>query len=104
MSHVCALEVAHEGPDQVGPVMDLVGREVFEPCMHGTHKVQRKVVDDHGVVSHTAQLASQAVVVKPGPRICLSRVLGETGGLSKAWGKRSSADFSAKHVGARGLR
>ena len=30
-THVCALEVAHEGPDQVRPVMDLVGRKMLKP-------------------------------------------------------------------------
>ena len=29
--NVCALEVAHEGPDQVRPVMDLVGRKMLKP-------------------------------------------------------------------------
>ena len=30
-AHVCALEVPDEDPYQVAPVMDLRGREVFEP-------------------------------------------------------------------------
>jgi len=65
MSHVCALEVAHEGPDQVRPVMDLVGGEVFEPCVRGIYKVQSKVTNDNSVITHTAQMASQAAVVEP---------------------------------------
>ena len=65
MSHVCALEVAHEGPDQVRPVVDLVGGEVFEPCVRGIYKVQSKVTNDNSIITHTAQMASQAVVVEP---------------------------------------
>ena len=44
-------------------------------------------MNDHGVVSRTAQLASQAVVVELEPGVYLSRVLGEGGGLTKAWGE-----------------
>jgi hypothetical protein len=29
-AHVCALEVSHEGADQVVPVVDLAGRQMFE--------------------------------------------------------------------------
>ena len=29
--HICALEIPDEDPDQVAPVVDLRGREVFEP-------------------------------------------------------------------------
>ena len=65
--------------------------------------MQRKVANDDGIVSRTAQLARQAVVVEPEPGIRLSRVLGERGGLPKAWGEWSSADFPAEHTGARRL-
>ena len=85
-THVCALEVAHEGPDQVVPVVDLARGQVFKPCPHRVCKVRTKVADDHGIVSRTAQLARQTVVVEPEPGIGLSRVLGEGGGLMKAWG------------------
>ena len=103
-THVHALEVAHEGLDQVGPVVDLIGGKLFEPCTHGICKVQRKVVNDHGIITRTAQLASQAVVVELETVIFLSRVFGEGGGLPKAWGKRSSVNFSAEHTGAQRLR
>ena len=55
--HIHALEVSHESPDQVRPVMDLVGRKMLEPGACEIRKVQRKVVDDDGVISRTAQLA-----------------------------------------------
>ena len=103
-AHVCALEVAHEGPDQVVPVVDLACRQVLEPRSCGVCKVQRKVAEDYDVVGRAAQLAGQAVVVEPKPGIGLSQVFGESGGLPKAPGKWSSADLPAEHTGARRLR
>ena len=50
-------------------------------------KIQGKVANDDRVISRAAQLARQAVVVEPEPEIRLLRVLGECGGLPKAWGK-----------------
>jgi hypothetical protein len=44
--HVCALEVRHEGADQVVPVVDLAGRQVFEPSSRRVSEVQRQVADD----------------------------------------------------------
>ena len=84
--------------------MDLVGGEVLKPRTCGIRKVQRKVANDDGIVSRTAQLARQAVVVESEPGIRLSRVLGEHGRLSITRGKRSGADFPAEHAGARRLR
>ena len=84
--------------------MDLIGGKMFEPRACGIRKVQRKVANDDGIISRAAQLTCQAVVVETEPGIRLSRVFGEGGGLPKAWGKRSSADFPVKHTGARGLR
>ena len=55
-AHVCALEVAHEGPDQVRPVVDLVGREMLKPGTCRVRKVQRKVADDDGIIGCAAQL------------------------------------------------
>ena len=37
--HVCALEVTHEGPDQVVPVVDLIRGKVFEPCPRRVYKM-----------------------------------------------------------------
>ena len=48
--HVRALEVAHEGRDQVGPVVDLVGRKMLEPRACGFCKMQRKVANDDGII------------------------------------------------------
>ena len=103
-AHVCALEVPYESFDQVGPVVDLVGRKMLEPCSWRVREVQRKVADDDRIVSRAVQLARYAVVVEPEPRIRLPRVLGECGGFPKAWGEGSGTDFPAKHTGAQRLR
>ena len=44
--HVGALEVAHEDPDQVGPVVDLVCGQVLEPRSCGISKMKGEVADD----------------------------------------------------------
>ena len=67
--------------------MDLVRGQVLEPRSCGVSKVKGKVADDDRVISRAAQLARQAVVVEPETGIRLPRVLGECGGLPKAWGK-----------------
>ena len=56
-THVRALKVTHKSPDQVRPIVDLIGRKMLKPVTCGIHKVQRKVVDDDGVISRAAQLA-----------------------------------------------
>ena len=55
-AHVCALEVAHEDLDQVGPVMDLVREQVLEPRSCGVSKMKGKVEDDNCIFWCTAQL------------------------------------------------
>ena len=53
-AHVRALEIAHEGPDQVRPVVDLVGRKMLRPGACRVCKVQRKIADDDGIISCAA--------------------------------------------------
>ena len=53
-AHVRALEVAHEDVDQVGPVVDLICRQVLEPRSCGVRKVKRKVADDDRVLRRAA--------------------------------------------------
>ena len=53
-AHVGALEIAHEDLDQVGPVVDLVRRQVLEPRSCGVSKVKRKVADDDRVLRRAA--------------------------------------------------
>ena len=53
-AHVRALEVAHEDVDQVGPVVDLIRRQVLEPRSCGVSKMKRKVADDDHVLRRAA--------------------------------------------------
>jgi len=53
-AHVRALEIAHEDLDQVGPVVDLICRQMLEPRSCGVIKVKRKVVDDDRVLHRAA--------------------------------------------------
>ena len=102
--HVRALEVFHENLDQISPVVDLVGRKMFEPGACRVCEMQGIVANDDRVIIRATQLACQAVVVEPERGVCLSRVFDEGSGLSKARGKGSSANLPAEHTGARRLR
>ena len=84
--------------------MDLVRGQMLEPRSCGVGMVKRKVTNDDYVVHRATQLACQAVVVELDRGVGLSRVLDEGSGLAKAWGKGSSTDLPAEHMGARGLR
>ena len=53
-AHVRALEIAHEDLDQVGPVVDLIRRQVLEPRSCGISKMKRKVADVGRVLCRTA--------------------------------------------------
>jgi hypothetical protein len=101
-AHVCALEVPHEGADQVVPVVDLTGRQVLEsrPCR--VCEVQRQVADDDLVGGGSAQLARQAVVVEPHTGTRLPCVLVDRRGLAEALRKAHRADLLAEHAGPGG--
>jgi hypothetical protein len=62
-AHVCALEVAGEGLDQVVPVGDLPRRQVLQPGSSGVGKEQGEVADDEVVIVRSTQLAGQPVVL-----------------------------------------
>jgi hypothetical protein len=64
-AHVCALEVAGEGFDQVVPVGDLRRRQMLQPGSGGVGEEQGKVADDEVVIVRSTQLAGQPVVRKP---------------------------------------
>jgi hypothetical protein len=64
-AHVHALEVAHEDSTQVGPVIDLVPRQVFEPRACRVAEVERQVLDDEEVVSRSTGVACEPVVLEP---------------------------------------
>jgi hypothetical protein len=63
--HICALEVAGEGFDQVVPVGDLRKRQMLQLGSGGIGEEQGKVADDEVVIVHPTQLAGQPVVREP---------------------------------------
>jgi hypothetical protein len=77
MAHVCALEVAGKGFDQVVPVGDLRRRQMLQPGSGGAGEEQGEVADDEVVIVRSTQLAGQPVVREPQFRPRLPRVLGD---------------------------
>jgi hypothetical protein len=77
-AHVCALEVAGEGFDQVVPVGDLRRRQMLQPGSGGIEEEHGKVADDEVVIVRSTQLAGQPVVREPQFRLRLPRVLGDS--------------------------
>jgi hypothetical protein len=63
--HVCALEVAGEGFDQVVPVGDLRRRQMLQPGSGSVGEEQGKVADDEVVIVRPTQLAGQPIVREP---------------------------------------
>jgi hypothetical protein len=64
-AHVCALEVADKGFDQVVLVGDLRRRQMLQPGSGSVRKEQGKVADDEVVIVRATQLAGQPVVREP---------------------------------------
>jgi hypothetical protein len=102
-AHVRALEVPHEGADQIVPVVDLAGRQMIKPRPRRVGEVQRQVADDDFVGGGSAQLACQAVVVEPYAGVHLPVVFVDRRGLAEALGEARRADLPAEHTGSRGL-
>jgi hypothetical protein len=75
--HICALEVASEGFDQVIPVGDLRRRQMLQPGSGGVGEEQGEVADDEVVIIRSTKLAGQPVVREPQFRPCFPRVLGD---------------------------
>jgi hypothetical protein len=102
--NVRALEVPHDGADQIIPVVDLAGRQVLKPRSHRVGEVQGEVTDDNLVGGGPAQLTCQVVVVEPYSGVRLPIVLVNRRGLAEALGEARRADFPAEHAGPRWLR
>jgi len=63
---VSPLKNSFEHPDQVGPVVDLVGREFLDPPTSCVGEEQWKLSDDGPIVpSSTSQLACQTEIRQP---------------------------------------
>jgi hypothetical protein len=61
-AHVCSLEVAGEGFDQVIPVGDLRRWQMLQPGSGGVGEEQGEVADDEVVIVHSTQLVGQPVI------------------------------------------
>jgi hypothetical protein len=68
-AHVCALEVAGEGFDQVVPVGDLRRGQMLQLGSGSVGEEQGKVADDEVVIVRATQLAGQPVVREPQLRL-----------------------------------
>jgi hypothetical protein len=68
-AHLCALEVAGEGFDQVVSVGDLRRRQMLQPGSGGVGEEQGKVAVDEVVIVRSTQLAGQPVVREPQLRL-----------------------------------
>jgi hypothetical protein len=102
-ANIRALEVPHEGADQIIPVVDLAGRQVLERRLRRVGEVQGEVTDDNLVGGGPAQLARQAVVVEPYAGVRLPVVFVDRRGLAEALGEARRADLPVEHTGSREL-
>ena len=77
---VSPLEISFEHPDQVSPVVDLVGRELFEPPSSGVREEKQELPDDGSIVpSGASQLACQSKVYQPQFWLGFTVILGDVG-------------------------
>jgi hypothetical protein len=60
-----ALEVADEDSTQVSPVIDLVARQVLEPCACRVTEVERQILNDEEVIGRSTSMACEPVVLEP---------------------------------------
>jgi hypothetical protein len=97
-AHVCALEVAGEGFDQVVPVGDLRRGQMLQPGSGSVGEEQGEVADDEVVIVHSTQLAGQPVVREPQFWPFLPRVLGDGSRGSEPGRERRSSYGPAKSL------
>jgi hypothetical protein len=60
--HVRALKVPYEDALEVCPQVDVVHREMFEPCSGAFHEVEWLVLDDEDIIVHPAYLTGEVEV------------------------------------------
>jgi len=53
-SYIGSFEVSLEHPDQIDPIVDLVGRELLEPSSSGVGEDKRQLSDDGSIVPSSA--------------------------------------------------
>jgi hypothetical protein len=95
-SRVRALKVADEDSAQVSPVVNLVPRQVLEPCARGIAEVERQVLDDEEVVGRSPGMACEPVVLEPYAGVGVPIVSWHIGRSPEARRKRHVVDALAK--------
>jgi hypothetical protein len=91
-AHVRALEVADEDSMQVGPIVDLVVRQVLEPCACRVAEVERQVLDNEEVIGHSTGVACEPVVLEPRAGVGVPIVSWHIGWSPEAQGELRVAD------------
>ena len=93
---ICPLEISNEGPLEIRPVTDAVGRKEFEPCSHMLPHVDGEVLDDEVVIIHSSGSAGEPEVFEPYTGVRLPDVPSNVGGRSEALCERRFLDAVTK--------
>ena len=79
-SYVGSFEVALKHPDQIGPIVNLVGRELLKPSAGGVGEEERQLSDDGSIVpSGASKLTGQPEICQPELWLGLAVVLCNAG-------------------------
>ena len=100
---ICPLEIADEDPLEIRPVMDVVGRKEFEPCLNMLPHTDGEVLDDEVVIIHFSS-AGEPKVFEPYTGAYFPGVSGDVGGWSEALWERRSLDATTKGPWSRAIR
>jgi len=104
-SYVGSFEVALKHPDQIGPIVNLVGRELLKPSAGGVGEEEWQLSDDGSIVpSGASKLTGQPEICQPELWLGLAVVLCDAGRGSKWAGQRRAADCPAEHLRASWFR
>ena len=79
-AYIRSLEVSFKHPDQISPVVDLVGGELLEPLASSIREEERQLADDSSIVpSSASQLACQPKICQPQFWLGFTIVFGDAG-------------------------
>jgi hypothetical protein len=84
----------YEGVPKLQPIVDPPPGEVLEPSARRVGKVQWDALDDEQVVSRSAVVSSEAVILEPDAQVGLSIVLRDRGRstISSWWDRSENYD------------
>ena len=98
------LEIPDEDPLEVRPVMDVVVREEFKPCLNMFPHADWEVLNDEVVIIHSSGLIGEPEVFEPNAWVCLPDVFGDVGGRPETLWKQRSMDAPAEGSWPQALR